>query len=85
MTEEFSTPSAFVDMGLNVIALILGYVPRRSTDVLARYRGTCTDFGNAMNLYAAQMSTDFKPEVGVLLPSMNFRVSSPNQPIFSNL
>ena len=60
MTEKITTSSAFIDMGHDVIALILDYVTRKTTEQLAPYRSVCTDFGNAMNLYAEQMSTNFK-------------------------
>ena len=40
MTEKITTSSAFIDMGHDVIALILDYVPRRTTEELALYART---------------------------------------------
>ena len=65
VTEELT---AFIDLGHDVIALILDYVTRWRTDELAQYRSVCADFGNVLNLYAEQMSTNFKYRKLTLCP-----------------
>ena len=56
---KHSTSFCFVDIGHDVMAIILDYIPRENTEEVAPYRLVCTDFAIALDLYARKFSTDF--------------------------